>query len=63
VTSLLASRKYEDLSTNKASSALLLQFQLEFTKNTQSPLTNVQVEFELPKRLDLGISEKEFMGQ
>ncbi|KAJ6104912.1 hypothetical protein N7486_003601 [Penicillium sp. IBT 16267x] len=53
--------KYGDLSTNKASSAPLHQFQLDFTKNARGFQTNM--EFELPERLDLGVSEKGVVGR
>ncbi|KAJ5904586.1 hypothetical protein N7504_006969 [Penicillium tannophilum] len=53
--------KYGDLSSNGASSAPLHQFQLDFTKNARNFQRNV--EFELPERLDLGVSEKGVVGR
>ncbi|KAJ5753229.1 hypothetical protein N7520_010146 [Penicillium odoratum] len=53
--------KYGDLSANKPSTAPLHQFQLDFTRD--APMSQSNVEFELPERLDLGVSEKGVVGR
>lgn len=57
-------RKYGDISNTSLNNAPLHQFRLEMTqdKNSKSA-SQTEMEFELPQRLDLGVSEKGVIGR
>lgn len=58
-------RKHGDLSTTTADAPPLHQFRLDLTQNQSLKAGHRQseMEFELPERLELGVSEKGVMGR
>ncbi|KAJ5961313.1 uncharacterized protein N7479_008463 [Penicillium vulpinum] len=56
--------KYGDLSTTTQPISPLYQFHLNSERDKNSNTTNLaEIEFELPERLDLGVSEKGIIGR
>lgn len=56
--------KYGDLSTTSQSTSPLHQFHLNMEQDKNYRTTNpMEIEFELPERLDLGVSEKGVIGR
>ncbi|CAG8168617.1 unnamed protein product [Penicillium nalgiovense] len=56
--------KFGDLSTTSYSTAPLHQFRLNMEQDKNSKAVNpTEIEFELPERLDLGVSEKGVIGR
>ncbi|KAJ5465896.1 hypothetical protein N7530_009683 [Penicillium desertorum] len=57
-------RKFGDLSTTSQSTAPLHQFRLNMEQDKNPRTVNpTEIEFELPERLDLGVSEKGVIGR
>jgi hypothetical protein len=57
-------RKSGDLSTSSELSTPLYQFSLNLKQHKNSKLAHpTEMEFELPERLDLGVSEKGVIGR
>ncbi|KAJ5515102.1 hypothetical protein N7463_004654 [Penicillium fimorum] len=56
--------KYGDLSTTSQPTSPLHQFRLNMEQDKNSKMANLrEIEFELPERLDLGVSEKGVIGR
>ncbi|CAI7632892.1 unnamed protein product [Penicillium viridicatum] len=56
--------KYGDLSTTSQSTSPLHQFRLNMAQDENYKTANpMEIEFELPERLDLGVSEKGVIGR
>ncbi|KAJ5091380.1 hypothetical protein NUU61_006250 [Penicillium alfredii] len=56
--------KYGDLTTSAPATPPLHQFQLDMSQDqSQSRGSQTEMEFELPERLDLGVSEKGIVGR
>lgn len=61
---ILHTRKYGDLSTTSQSTSPLHQFRLNMSQDENYKTANpMEIEFELPERLDLGVSEKGVIGR
>jgi hypothetical protein len=62
---LIHVRKYGDLSTETPTTTPLYSFRLDLTRNPPKKPGHYQteMEFELPERLDLGISAKGVVGR
>jgi len=62
---LTITRKYGDLSTSTANIPPLYQFKLDLSQNhsLKPGHRQTEMEFELPERLDLGVSEKGVVGR
>ena len=61
---ILHVRKYGDLSTTSQSTSPLHQFRLNMEQDKSYKTANpMEIEFELPERLDLGVSEKGVIGR
>lgn len=61
---ILHIRKYGDLSITSQSISPLHQFRLNMEQENSPQTANpMEIEFELPERLDLGVSEKGVIGR
>jgi len=60
---LIQYRKYGDISNSSQSSAPLHEFKLNMKHDKVSSKNATEMEFELPEKLELGVSEKGVIGR